>query len=196
MGHSRFLFGLFKQKFQFLQQINAKKCPSSIKCWDSNPRPSEHESPPITTRPGLRPLNEIILLCSLNRNRFDKLFSETARGLRSELAGPTRPRQFSQVLRHRSHQGLRKILSPVGRGLQEAQKWGRGQQEEEGWTLVFWPTPVSFCLYCPFQIQTLNKNFRLILWFGLRSSDYKASLLTTWPWPRPNYSINVFINRM
>ena len=24
-------------------------------CWDSNPRPLEHESPPITTRPGLPP---------------------------------------------------------------------------------------------------------------------------------------------
>ena len=28
-----------------------KKCLSSIRCWDSNPRPSEDESPPITTRP-------------------------------------------------------------------------------------------------------------------------------------------------
>ena len=27
----------------------------SIQCWDSNPRPLEHESPPITTRPGLPP---------------------------------------------------------------------------------------------------------------------------------------------
>ena len=30
------------------------KCPSSIWCQDSNPRPFEHESSPITTRPGLR----------------------------------------------------------------------------------------------------------------------------------------------
>ena len=30
-----------------------KKCPSSIQCWDSNPGTSRHESPPITTRPGL-----------------------------------------------------------------------------------------------------------------------------------------------
>ena len=27
----------------------------SIKCWDSNPEPQKHESPPITTRPGLPP---------------------------------------------------------------------------------------------------------------------------------------------
>ena len=38
---------------QFLYQIHVKKCASSIGCCDSNPRPSEHESPPITTRPGL-----------------------------------------------------------------------------------------------------------------------------------------------
>ena len=30
-------------------------CPSSIRCRDSNPRPLECESPPITTRPGLPP---------------------------------------------------------------------------------------------------------------------------------------------
>ena len=30
-----------------------KKCPSSIWRWDSNPRPLENESSPITTRPGL-----------------------------------------------------------------------------------------------------------------------------------------------
>ena len=34
----------------FLLLINVKKCPSSIQCWDSNPRPLEHESSPITTR--------------------------------------------------------------------------------------------------------------------------------------------------
>ena len=34
-----FLFGLFKQTLQFLQQLYVKKCPSSIRCRDSNPRP-------------------------------------------------------------------------------------------------------------------------------------------------------------
>ena len=33
-------------------------CPSSIRHWDSNPRPLERESPPITTRPGLPPNSE------------------------------------------------------------------------------------------------------------------------------------------
>ena len=36
------------------------KCPSSIRCRDSNPRPFKHESPPITTRPGLPPFGVII----------------------------------------------------------------------------------------------------------------------------------------
>ena len=42
-----------------------KKCLPSIQCWDSNPRPSEYESPPITTRPGLPP--SIVYLLLLNR---------------------------------------------------------------------------------------------------------------------------------
>ena len=45
-------FCLFKLTFQFLQQMDVKKRPSSILRWDSNPQPLEHESPPITTRPG------------------------------------------------------------------------------------------------------------------------------------------------
>ena len=50
-----FNFGFFKQTFQFLQQFNVKKCPSSIRYWDSIPRPLGRESPPITTRPVLPP---------------------------------------------------------------------------------------------------------------------------------------------
>ena len=52
-----FIFGLFKQtSLQFLQQIYVKKCPSSIQYQKSNPWPSERESLPITTRPGLPPV--------------------------------------------------------------------------------------------------------------------------------------------
>ena len=54
MGQPRPLFHLFSS-FQthitILQQINVKKCPSSIRCPDLNSRPLEHESHPITTRP-------------------------------------------------------------------------------------------------------------------------------------------------
>ena len=54
-----FIFGLFKQTIQFLQQINVIKCPSSIQRWDLNPQPFEHDSSPINTRPGLPPLGKI-----------------------------------------------------------------------------------------------------------------------------------------
>ena len=47
-------FCLFKPAFQFLQQIIVTKSPTNIWCWDSNSRHSEHKSPPITTRSGLR----------------------------------------------------------------------------------------------------------------------------------------------
>ena len=52
-----FIFGLFKQTIQFFttNQCEKMSCPSSIRHRDSNPRPSERESPPITTRPGLPP---------------------------------------------------------------------------------------------------------------------------------------------
>ena len=46
-------FRLFKHTPQFLQQINLKKCPPSLWCWESNSQPLKHESPPITIRPGL-----------------------------------------------------------------------------------------------------------------------------------------------
>jgi len=48
-----FIFSLFKQTLQIYATNICEKCPSSIRCRDSNPQPSEHKSPPITTRPGL-----------------------------------------------------------------------------------------------------------------------------------------------
>ena len=51
---------LFRLSFQtnitiFYLQQKCAKCHSCIRWRDSNPRPSEHEPPPITTRPGLPP---------------------------------------------------------------------------------------------------------------------------------------------
>jgi len=48
-------FRLFNQTLQFLQQINVKKCPSSIWRRDLNSQSSEYESPPLSTGPGLPP---------------------------------------------------------------------------------------------------------------------------------------------
>ena len=43
-------FGLFQTIINtILQQINVKKCPSSMRHRDLNPRPLKRESPPITT---------------------------------------------------------------------------------------------------------------------------------------------------
>ena len=39
----QFIFSLFKQTTQFLQQINVYKCPFSVCHWDSNPLPLKHE---------------------------------------------------------------------------------------------------------------------------------------------------------
>ena len=48
----RLLSVFFQQMIQILHQINVKKCPTSMQCRDSNSRPSDYESPLLTTRPG------------------------------------------------------------------------------------------------------------------------------------------------
>ena len=56
MGHPRPLFrsfSSFQTNITIFTTNKCEKCPSSILCWDSNPWPSEHESPPMTTRPRL-----------------------------------------------------------------------------------------------------------------------------------------------
>ena len=59
-----FIFDFFyKQELQFLQQINANKCPPSIPYRDLDPQSSEHESASITTRPGLPPKYIGIVIC-------------------------------------------------------------------------------------------------------------------------------------
>ena len=50
MGHPQSLFNLFlsfQTSITILQHLYVKKCPSSIKRSNSNPQPSEHESPPV-----------------------------------------------------------------------------------------------------------------------------------------------------
>ena len=62
-------FRLFKQTLQFTANM-CEKCSSSILCWDSNLRPSEHEPRPITTRPELPPLNLNQLTASTKLEAF------------------------------------------------------------------------------------------------------------------------------
>ena len=89
-----FIHHLFKQTLrrQFLQQIHVKKCPSSKRWWDSNPRPSEHESPPITTISGLLSyyyylvtiLHRSLVVTSLH----SILFSNTTSRIREKMENP------------------------------------------------------------------------------------------------------------
>ena len=67
-----FIFGIFKQTIQFFttNQCEKMSCPSSIRHWDSNPRPSERESPPITTRPGLPPYLWLVKLRCRRRRQW------------------------------------------------------------------------------------------------------------------------------
>ena len=52
-----FVFSVFlKKQYNFYNKSMWKmSCPSSKRCWDSNPQPFEHKSSHITTRPELPP---------------------------------------------------------------------------------------------------------------------------------------------
>ena len=56
MGHTQNLFRLFyvlvKQILRFSNKL-MQRSPFGIQYWNPNLQPSEHESHPITTRPGL-----------------------------------------------------------------------------------------------------------------------------------------------
>ena len=61
-----FIFGIYQTNITFFQQYNAKIIhPIAVWCWDSNPRPFDHESPPITTRPGLMPGRTFLLFAEV-----------------------------------------------------------------------------------------------------------------------------------
>ena len=62
------VFLSFQTNISIFTTNKYEKCPSSIWCQDSNPRLSEHESPPITTRPGLPPDCIYSLTIFLSRN--------------------------------------------------------------------------------------------------------------------------------
>ena len=49
-----FILSLFQTNNTIFTTI-CEKCPSSIPCWDSNPRSLDRKSPPVSTRPGLPP---------------------------------------------------------------------------------------------------------------------------------------------
>ena len=80
MGPHRSLFCLylsFQTKLTIFTTNMYEKYPSKKQqCWDSNPQPSEHESPPITTRSGL-PLP--ISLCYNMISKLNNVFRSSQR---------------------------------------------------------------------------------------------------------------------
>ena len=82
------IFGLSKQTLQFFQQIYVKKCPSIIWCQDLNPQPSECESLPITTRPGLPPQTVIIMAMMIKYSIFKTVVSTINDYLSQKVALP------------------------------------------------------------------------------------------------------------
>ena len=72
------LFSVFSNKYyyNFTQQIFVKICPSII--WCREPRPLEHESPLISTRPGLPPSHYLlcdVVLDHLSRSQIYAFFN-------------------------------------------------------------------------------------------------------------------------
>ena len=97
--------GLFFVYLWTFQKINTnftinqcEKCPSSIRRRDSNPRPFEHESSPITTRPGLPPSDVISLnadqVCNTTEASARLLSSRFKRGGRSHYTWKVQPFLF------------------------------------------------------------------------------------------------------
>ena len=90
MGHARPLFRLFLSFQTNNIIITANKCeicPSSIRRWDLNPQPLEHESPPLTIRPGLPPIFAQVILLFLSRGSNSVRVDFSKSGLRFIEAG-------------------------------------------------------------------------------------------------------------
>ena len=70
MGHPRplyHLFSVFSSKQNFFKQIDVKKYPCSICRLGFNSQPSDYESLPVTTRPGLPPkFGHLLLNVAMN----------------------------------------------------------------------------------------------------------------------------------
>ena len=64
-------FFSFKKHYNFYKKIMGLNCPFCIWWWDSNPRPLRHESPHITTRPGLLIFHDDVTTnCCRSNDRF------------------------------------------------------------------------------------------------------------------------------
>ena len=62
-----FIFYFSNKHYNFFTNFFVKKCKNNIPCRDSNPWPLGHESPPITTRPGLPHYLKILMAILLTK---------------------------------------------------------------------------------------------------------------------------------
>ena len=75
------LFSVYFRSFQTnitiftTNHCEKMSCQYRIQCWDSNPRPSEYESPPITTREGVPPKNINLMLIVRKEAPTDSLIN-------------------------------------------------------------------------------------------------------------------------
>ena len=81
-----FYFKLFKHTLQFFTTNKyVRKCSSSIWCQDSNSRPLKHESPPITTSPGLPPQNGFFIFFAKTNSESPAVKTHTSSLSKSEI---------------------------------------------------------------------------------------------------------------
>ena len=130
MGQPRPLFHLFLS-FQthitnFTTNRYVKKCPSSIRCWDSNSRPLEHESPLITTRPGFS-AHPLVLLRSALNSYFGKTISAKEREReRERVEAATNERlssNWKQIMGWQVHEKYFWLLKIANSGIQRQNQW-------------------------------------------------------------------------
>ena len=88
MGQLRPLFQLFLSFQTHITIFTTSKCekyPSIIWCQDSNSRPLKHESPPITTSPGLPPQNGFFIFFAKTNSESPAVKTHTSSLSKSEI---------------------------------------------------------------------------------------------------------------
>ena len=67
-----YIFSSFQTNITIFTTNKCDNCPYSIRWWDSNPQPLDHESPPIATKPGIPPFSWIFCTIFL-RSHWSKM---------------------------------------------------------------------------------------------------------------------------
>ena len=155
--HLFHLFSSFQTNTTFFTTIYMKKCPSSLRCWDLNPQPSAHESPPITTRPGL-PLSilrhHVLILSTPSKLSCTifwgkKCFFKWAISfsLFSSYQYTVVSKQMFNINKFLPMTGFQLVLEATALPT-EPQPLPRGKEVNLAFHLLYWRSPVSTFLNC------------------------------------------------